>query len=123
MGILDLTEEQAACMPEYEKAVLQWRVAKTPEDAKLAALLMWVVDFGSASQLEKVLAAGANPNVVYPRGSTPLGLAFTRFRNEVPTAVRLLLEAGADPRVPSERETPLTLACKSRSSDLFLWWD
>ena len=68
MDILDLTEDQAAWLPGYEKAVLQWRLAKTSEDAKLAALLMWVIDFGNVSQLEKVHTVKSAPPMDLPIG-------------------------------------------------------
>ena len=121
MEHLELTECQAGALQGYEDLVLKLRVVKTREQAPLAALLWCALDLGTPAQVEKILAAGATPNVVYPRGSTPLGLAFARFRqhDERVKVVRLLLAAGADPSVPSERESPLVIASRAGPDEAF----
>ncbi len=121
MENLELTECQADALQGYEDLVLQQRVVKTRDQAPLAALLWCALDLGTPAQVEKILAAGATPNVVYPRGFTPLGLAFARFheQDERVKVVRLLLDAGADPSVPSDRESPLMIASKTGPDEAF----
>jgi ankyrin repeat protein len=99
-------------IPAYEKYLVERNSIRPGDDPKLQALLMYVLDFGTTVRLEKVLAAGANPNLVMTRGQTPLGkvIGSPRFHDNRVEAFRLLLEAGADPTLPSERKSLITIA-------------
>jgi len=116
---LGLTPKDVELVKEYE-AWVRKRPVRPGEQVQLQALLWWAIDHGTVSQLESVLAAGANPNMVFPRGSTPLGRAFYAFRGaDQLKAVRLLLEAGADPRVTSDNKPPLVIASREGPDEAF----
>src|SRR5207302_5510551 len=106
---------------EYAKLLLQRSLVGTSEDAKIQACLMWALDFGSVAQIEAALAAGGNPNLIMPRGDTPLGQVVRRSDNPKGNrldSARLLLRAGADPNLPSEGKPPLAIAIEQGHTDV-----
>ncbi len=92
----------------FERLLRQRRLTKSPEQARLAAMLMHGLLFGKPDQVRKVLAAGADPDSRFPRG-TALGEA---IHHERPGMVRALLDGGADPDLPSNKKLPLAMACE-----------
>jgi ankyrin repeat protein len=66
---------------------------------KLPELLCAAAGAGLTGQVARLLRAGADPDARNRDGSTPLYLASVQ---DEPGAVRLLLEAGADPNLESE---------------------
>jgi ankyrin repeat protein len=70
-------------------------------------LFRWAAE-GAAGEIERLVAAGADPNAVDENGETPLHFACDRGQLE---AVRALLLAGADPNAREEQgQTPLMYA-------------
>src|SRR3989442_9433502 len=101
---MDFTETQAGIVQEYAKPLLQRNVVRSEAEAAVQAFLMWALDFGSVEQLEQALAAGGNPNLIMPRGDTPLGKVVGSADNPKGSrvaSVRVLLHAGADPSLCS----------------------
>jgi ankyrin repeat protein len=92
----------------FEKLLRERRLANTPEQARLQAMLMHALLFGKPEQAKKILAAGADPNSRFPRG-TALGEA---INHERPGMVRALLDGGADPNLLSNKKLPLAMACE-----------
>lgn len=66
-------------------------------------------------RLRRLLATGRNPNSVGWFGMTPLGLAVFSRR---PENVKLLLEAGADPNLPSNGVLPLATAAERKCAEV-----
>ncbi len=99
-------------IPAFEKMLAERKLLQPGDNPTLQALLMYAMDYSSVPRLEKILAAGANPNMVMTRGETPLGKAIeTAHGKEFGTeAFRLLLAAGADPNIPSEGKSLIAIA-------------
>ncbi len=118
---LNLGEKERTIIKGLEEMLRQRKLSANPEQAGLQATLWWALNFGSDDQLREILAAGANPNITFPRGETPLGkvIAYSRPGRNRLAAVRLLLQAGADVNLPSEGEVPLALALKHNHADVF----
>lgn len=92
----------------FERMLRQKRLVKNPKAARLQAMLMHALLFGRPEQTKKIIAAGADPNSRFPRG-TALGEAIDDERVGM---VRALLEGGADPNLPSKKKSPLLMACE-----------
>jgi ankyrin repeat protein len=114
-----------ALAPEewYEEPMrdLGRRLVRAGQDPRLQALLMYAIDFGGLAVLERMLIAGADPNMSSPRGQTPLGRAVNfpdRPQESRLEAVQMLLRAGADPTVLSEGKTPLVIAIEGMRTDV-----
>lgn len=109
-------------IPAFEKILAERNLLKPGDNPTLQALLMYVMDHGSIPRLEKVLAAGANPNMVMTRGETPLGKAANsgHGREFSAEAFRLLLAAGADPNIPSEHNSVLAIAKKRGQAEIIV---
>jgi ankyrin repeat protein len=96
MESFGLTENELALVKAFEDHV-RGRVLKSNENPRLQALLMWAVHYASLAQLQKILAAGANPNFDLPY-QTMLGEALHwRGDKDGPDVFRELVRAGADP--------------------------
>lgn len=67
-------------------------VEQTYEDPKVASLVNAAVD-GHVAEVERLIAAGANPNTVGKDGTTPL---FWALNSKSTPGVEALLKAGAD---------------------------
>lgn len=68
-----------------------------------ATSLAQVIESGDLEQVRSSLASGEDPNQANRHGRTPLALAIGRVR---PDLVAALLEAGANPNLPSEYVGP-----------------
>jgi ankyrin repeat protein len=111
MARLELTGEDLL-MVQHLEAELRLRPINV--DARLQALLWWVINRGSIEQLREVLTAGADPNFTYNDGNTSLGLVI-RWRSEKANAVEFfqeLIRAGADPTRFTGRKTLMFAACE-----------
>ena len=71
-------------------------------------MLMYALYSGTPAQARQILAAGADANSQFPRG-TALGEAIAHDRSAM---VRVLLQAGANPDLPSNKRMPLAMACE-----------
>ncbi len=102
------SEESRQMADEFARMLWRKKLAKSWEQARLNGMLLNSLLFRRPEQAKRVLAAGADPNSRFPRG-TALGLAIHHERLGV---VRALLDAGADPNLRSNGKPPLTLACE-----------
>jgi hypothetical protein len=117
---MEFTDVQADIVRRYAKLLLQRNLVATTEEANTQAFLMWALDFGSVAQIEQALAAGGNPNLIMPRGETPLGKVVGSSDNPRGNrlqSARALLRAGADPNLLSEGKLPLAIAIERRHTD------
>src|SRR6266576_2518637 len=99
---------------QAHEELLSKRVLKNPDEARLQALLWWVIWRGSIEQLRELLAAGADPNFLHNDLNTSLGLVI-RWRSEKAGAeafFRELIRAGADPTRSAGNKTLMTAACE-----------
>jgi ankyrin repeat protein len=122
----NLPKEELDIIRGLEEILTKQHLVRAPQNIELQALLWWALDFGSDDQLRQILAAGASPNITFPRGTTPIGDVITRTRpgRDRREVVRLLIEAGADLKLPSEGEIPLVLAARHhRLEVLDLLWE
>ncbi len=77
--------------------------------------LLWLAHWNDVDAAERLVAAGADPNLANDFGMTPLSQACT---NRSTAFVRLLLKAGAKPNTPiATGETPLMTCAESGSVD------
>src|SRR5215472_9081649 len=117
---MEFTDVQADIVRRYAKLLFQRNLVPTTEEANTQAFLMWALDFGSVAQIEQALAAGGNPNLIMPRGETPLGKVVRSSDNPRGSRLlssRALLRAGADPNLLSEGKLPLAIAIERRHTD------
>lgn len=79
-------------------------------------LLQWAVHGGRLAAAEALIAAGADPNRVSPKGGSPMHAAAF---NDEPALLKLLLAHGGDPslRNPATGETPLVRAVLGRGTE------
>ena len=121
MRDLGLSPDNWRIIEGYEKLILKRRLVRAGQNPRLQAFLMYAIDFGGLAILERVLAAGADPNMSSPRGQTPLGKAVNfpdRPQESRLESVQMLLRAGADPTALSEGKTPLVIAIEGMRTDV-----
>src|SRR5690242_14557417 len=87
----------------FEELLRQKRLVQNPKTARLQAMLMHALLFGRPEQMRQILAAGADPNSRFPRGTALI----EAIEHERPAMVRALLDAGADPDLSSNKKLPL----------------
>jgi|GEM_PF-6647528 len=117
MDYVDVIESDLGLVRVLEEN-LRKRVLKSADEARLQALLWWVIWRGTIGQLRELLAAGADPNFIHEDLNPALGLVL-RWRSEKDGAVEFfqeLIRAGADPTRSVGGKTLLSLACKSGST-------
>jgi len=123
--VLGLSDQQEALVKGRESILRDQHLLAPGQQPELQAALWWALDFGTDEQVKKALAAGASPNLTFPRGDTPLGSVVVNSRRERNRLelVRALLAAGADPAAPSQGEIPLVLAAQYNRPELLgtLW--
>ncbi len=109
-------------IPAFEKLLVERKLLKPGDNPRLQALLMYVMDYSSIPRLEKVLAAGANPNMVMTRGETPLGKAARSAHGKEfgVEAFRMLLAAGADPNILSEGKSLIAIAREGCQAEIIV---
>lgn len=113
MDYLGLTGNDLEHVRGHE-GLLSKRVLKNPDEARLQALLWWVIWHGTIEQLRQVLSAGADPNFVHNDGNPPLGLVL-RWRSAKDNPVEFfqeLIQNGADPTRGADNKSLMTVACQ-----------
>jgi tetratricopeptide (TPR) repeat protein len=80
-------------------------------------LMRFAIVEGDTESVIKFLEQGANANITYSDGVTPIADAITRSRMPI-DIVKVLIQYGANPKVKSSGISPLTLAIKINNEEL-----
>ena len=110
MNYLGLSGDDLKRVQERE-ALLSKRVLKNPDEARLQALLWWVIWRGTFDQLRELLAARADPNFMHNDGNPPLGLVLRWRGVGAVDFFRELIRAGADPTQNAGNKSLMTTVC------------
>jgi ankyrin repeat protein len=92
-------------------------LAETERDPDIDIRMRFAIVEGNAESVKKNLEEGANPNVIYSDGVTPIADAINRSRAPI-DIVKVLILSGADPKLKSNGNSPLSLAIKMNNEEL-----
>lgn len=93
------------------------RLLNAETDPDIDIRLRFAIVNSDTENVKNFLAEGANANIVYEDGATPLGVAINKSRASI-DIVRVLIEHGADPRVKANGISLLSLAQKKDDEEL-----
>ena len=97
--------------------MLRYVLSKNPDLSTVPHLVQWAVEMNSLESVQIALEAGVNPNLrKKSNGATALTTAIHQDRTEILT---YLLEHGADPNAPGERDAlPILIAVEKEKPDI-----
>src|SRR3990172_3744718 len=91
--------------------------ADTERDPDIDIRLRFAIVAGDMESAKTSLEQGADANITYSDGVTPLADAINRSRAPI-DIVKLLIQYGADPKVKSNGMSPLSLAINMNNEEL-----
>jgi tetratricopeptide (TPR) repeat protein len=97
--------------------ILHARLLNAETDPDIDIRLKFAIVQGDTESVKNFLEQGANANVVYDDGATPLGEAINKSRASV-DIVKVLIEHGADPKLKANGISLLSLAQKKNNEEL-----
>src|SRR3990172_10391545 len=91
--------------------------ADTERDPDIDIRLKFAIVQGDTEGVKNFLEEGANANMVYEDGATPLAEAINKSRASI-DIVKVLIEHGADPKIKANGISPLSLAQQKNNEEL-----
>ncbi len=93
------------------------RFLNADPDPDIDIRLRFAIVNSETENVKSFLAEGANANIVYEDGATPLGEAINKSRASI-DIIRVLMQYGADPKVKANGMSLLSLAQKKNDEEL-----